>query len=300
MAQPTPIRGLGPDTRLGHAARRILAGRLADVRKPEASLQDGVDDESVHDMRVAIRRLRAALQVFRPIGGLGKKLEQQLKRIQDALGDVRDLHVQAAWLEGAAGKVEKAKPGTRAGITALRDARLAHLDAREGRLHAELERWVKRTVPRLLKRMDTLEDEHRFGGRRVRAQLRKRLSRVARRMDTYMDAADAESAHALRKDVKKLRYELEIFQPAFRRTMDALLEVLVPLQDGLGELHDADVRLELFEQLAAESAPRERKAARALLTLVRDERTKRAAEIARELQRWNAEEIPRRLRRLLA
>ncbi|MBZ4415506.1 CHAD domain-containing protein [Myxococcus sp. RHSTA-1-4] len=299
MAQATPIRGLGPDSRLGVAARRILAGRLADVRKPEARLDEGIDDESVHDMRVATRRLRAALQVFRPLGGL-RKLEREVKRIQDALGGVRDLHVQAAWMEGAAREVEKEKPGARDGITALRDSRLASLDEMEARLRAELERWEDRTVPRLLRKLDTLEDPHRFGGRRVRKHLRWRVRRVRQRMDAYADAPDAASAHELRKDLKKLRYELEVFQPAFRRMVDALLEVLVPLQDGLGELHDADVRLELFERMAAEEKPRERKAARALLPMVRDERAKRAAELARELQRWHAEEIPRRLRRMLA
>jgi CHAD domain-containing protein len=298
MAQPTPIRGLGPDTHLGLAARRILAGRVADVRGPEARLADGIDDESVHAMRVATRRLRAALQVFRPVGGL-RKLEREVKRVQDALGDVRDLHVQAAWLEGAAQKVEKEKPGTRAGIATLRDARLAHLDEREARLRKELARWADRTVPRLLRKADALEDGRRFGSRRVRDHLRMRLRRVRKAVEAYTNAPDAESAHELRKDLKKLRYELEVFQPAFRRTVDALLEVLVPLQDGLGELHDADVRLELFERMAAEAKPRERKAARALLPLVRDERTKRAEKIARELQRWHAEEIPRRLRRML-
>nr|WP_246357167.1 CHAD domain-containing protein [Pyxidicoccus fallax] len=281
------------------AARRILAGRLADVRRPEARLADGLDDESVHDMRVATRRLRAALQVFRPLGGL-RKLEQQVKRVQDALGDVRDLHVQAAWLEGAARTVEKDKPGTREGITALRDKRLAHLDEREARLREELERWVDRTVPRLLRKLDTLADSRRFGGRRTRKHLHWRVRRVRKRMETYAEAPDAEAAHELRKDLKKLRYELEVFEPAFRRTVDALLEVLVPLQDELGELHDADVRLELFERLAAEAKPRERKAARALLPKVREERAKRAAELAREIQRWHTEELPRRLLRMLA
>ena len=155
-------------------------------------------------------------------------------------------------------------------------------------------------MPAAAAKVDALDDKHRFGGRRVRDHLRQRLRRVQQRMDAYADAPDAASAHALRKDLKKLRYELEIFQPAFRRTMDALLEVLVPLQDGLGELHDADVRLELFERLAAERRPASARPRAALLPQVRDERAERAAEIARELQRWHAEEIPQRLRRLLA
>jgi CHAD domain-containing protein len=299
MAHPTPIRGLGPGSRVGEAARRILAGRLADVRKPEAAFADGADDESVHDMRVATRRLRAALQVFRSLGGLGK-LEREVKRLQDALGGVRDLHVQAAWLDGAAREVEKDGPGALAGLHPLRKARLAGLEEQEARLHAELERWVERTVPRLLRTLDGLDGKHRFGGRRVRAPLRKRLRRVEKRMEAYADAPDATSAHEVRKELKKLRYEMEIFQPAFRRTMDALLEVLVPLQDALGGLHDADMRLELFERLAAEATPRERKAARALLPIIRDERAKYAATLARELRRWHAEAIARRLRRMLA
>lgn len=294
MAHPTPIRGLGPDSPLGDAARRILAGRLADVRTPEALLQDGLDEDGVHDMRVATRRLRAALQVFRNVGKL-KKLEQDVKQLQDALGDVRDLHVQVAWLDAAA---KEDRRGAR-DIAALRKTHLTDMKAREKHLRDELNRWEQRTVRRLVRRMDTLEDPHRFASRRVRDKLRKRLRRVQKRMDRYMDAPDALSAHALRKDLKKLRYELEIFQPVFRRTVGALLEVLVPLQDGLGELHDADVRLELFERDAAESTPKERKAARKLLPRVRDERAQRAAEIARELQRWHAENIPKRLRRAL-
>ena len=78
-------------------------------------------------------------------------------------------------------------------------------------------------------------------------------------------------------------------------------EILFPLFAPVTALSGVGPRFaKLFERLAAESKPRERKAARALLPLVREERAKRAAEIARELQRWHAEEIPKRLRRLLA
>lgn len=298
MAQPTPIRGLSPDSELGLAARRILVARLADVRKPEAKLGDSFDDEAVHDMRVATRRLRAAIQLFRSLG-LGK-LEPQVKRLQDALGGVRDLHVQSEWLRTVAMEARKEKPSTRADITTLGKTWLAGLEAHETRLRRELERWRSRTLPLLLRKVDALEDPHRFVGRRVKKPLDWRVRRVRKRMDVYADSPDAASAHALRKDLKKLRYELEIVQPALRRTLGALVQVFVPIQEGLGELHDADVRLEMFERLAARGKPRERKAARALLPLIRDGRAKSSAEVARELQHWHSEAIPRRLIHVVA
>ncbi|WP_342378634.1 CHAD domain-containing protein [Myxococcus stipitatus] len=300
MAQPTPVRGLSADSELGLAARRILVARLADIRKPEAKLSDTFDDEAVHDMRVATRRLRAALQLFQPLGGWVTRMEPEVKRLQDALGGVRDLHVQSAWIRTVAAKTRKETPEARADISALGKAWLAGLADNETRLREELERWRSRTLPRLLRKVEALEDAHRFVGRRVKEPLDWRVRRVRKRMDVYADSPDAASAHALRKDLKKLRYELEIFQPALRRTLGALVKVFAPLQEGLGELHDADVRLEMFERLAARGKPRERKAARALLPLIREGRAKSSAEVARELQRWHAEAIPRRLRQVLA
>jgi CHAD domain-containing protein len=295
MSQPTPIRGLSASSPLGEAARRILAGRLADVRHPEAELTQQLSVEGVHDMRVATRRLRAALHVFEAIGPL-RQVERRVAQLQDALGQVRDLHVQLDWLDEA---LKQEEPKHRVGLRTLRAGRQALLGQQEQRLHAELKRWEKRTVPRLLRKLDQLEEPRPYGGPRALRQLRRRLRRVDKRIERYMLTADSLCAHELRKELKKLRYELEIFQPAFRRTMSALLEMLVPLQDGLGELHDADVRLELLERIASEAVSAEREAARRLLSRVREERAQRAAEIARELQRWQSEQLTRGLRRLL-
>jgi CHAD domain-containing protein len=295
MSQPTPVRGLGPATRLDEAARRILAARLADVRHPEAGLSGEFSMKGVHDMRVATRRLRAALQVFRPAGRL-KKVERQVKQLQDALGEVRDLHVQQDWLAQA---MRQQPSKHRAGLKALHARRQAQLGGKSKQLKQALKRWAERTVPALLFQMGNLEDTHAYGGGSVRRHLRRRLKRLEKRMAQYALAPDAASAHEMRKELKRLRYALEIFQPALRRTMDALLEVLVPLQEGLGDLHDADVRLELLEHTAAEAASSEREAARKLLETVQQERALRAAEIASELQRWQSEQITRGLRRLL-
>jgi CHAD domain-containing protein len=295
MPQPTPIRGLGPRSRLAEAARRILTSRLADVRHEEDALAEHLTEDGVHDMRVATRRLRAALKVFRDLGGLAP-LEREVKKLQDALGEVRDTHVQGAWLKQAA---RKRKPSHRAGLEALRASVEAQLGAREKRLRRAMTRWADKTVPALLREAKRLDGPGRYGGQRVRAQLRRRLRKVERLMEDYAAAPDAVTAHELRKEVKKLRYEAELFRPALRRRMEALLEALVPLQELLGELHDSDVRLALLEGFSAEGTATERTASRELLEVVREERAGRAARTARELQRWHAEKLSRGLRQLL-
>jgi CHAD domain-containing protein len=295
MPRPTPIRGLGPESRLAEAARRLLTSRLADVRHEQDALAEALTEDGVHDMRVSTRRLRAALKVFRGLGAL-QPLEREVKRLQDALGEVRDVHVQGAWLKQVA---RKEKPSKRAGLEALRASVESQLGAKEKRLRREMKRWGEKTVPALLGEATRLDGPGRYGGQRVRRQLRRRVRKLERLMEDYSAAPDALTAHEMRKEVKKLRYEAEIFRPALRRRMESLLEALVPLQELLGELHDADVRLGLLEGLAARGTATERTAARQLLERVRDARAEHAAHTARELQRWHAERLARGLRQLL-
>jgi len=295
MPSPTPVRGLGPDSRLAEAARRLLTSRLADVRHEEDALTRKLTMDGVHDMRVATRRLRAALRIFRGLGEL-EPVEREVKQLQDALGEVRDLHVQGDWLHQAA---QEAKAPKRSGYEALRASVTSPLADKEKRLRRALKRWDQHTVPTLLDATKHLEGPGRYGGRRVREQLRRRLRSLETLMADYTQAPDALIAHEMRKTVKKLRYEAEIFRPAMRRKMEALQEALVSLQELLGELHDADVRLGLLERMAAEGTQAQRTAARKLLERVREERAEHSAHTARELQRWHAEKLARGLRHLL-
>ena len=295
MSRPIATRGLGPDTRRDEAARRLLASRLADVRAYEEVLGAHPAEDPVHDMRVATRRLRAALQVFDRQGTLAP-LEREVKRLQDALGEVRDLHVQDAWLAQAA---RGRRGSVRAGLAVLRAHQSRRVAEGEAQLQKALTRWQRRTVPRLREAAQVLRDGGRYGGPRSRRHLGKSLRRVARRLRAHEGSADALSAHRLRIAVKRLRYEAEVLRPGLRRKMTALLEALVPLQEGLGDLHDVDVRLEWLGQLAARGTPAQREAARALLAEAQEQRRRCAGETAREVQRWRTERLARALRRLL-
>ena len=296
MSHPTPIRGLGPDSRLTDAARRLLTGRLTDVRLAREGLDAEFGMDAVHDVRVATRRLRAALHLFRDLGELAP-LEKDVKHLQDALGEVRDLHVQGDWLSQSASKARGAR-GT--GYTALGTQVTAPLGQKERRLKTALKRWDERTVPAIEDAAEHLEGPGRYGGKRVRKLLRRRLRSLHALMKDYAHAPDAQTAHEMRKTVKKLRYEAELFRPARGREMKTLQKELEPLQEVLGELHDADVRLDLLEHLATKARGARRTAARELLERVRGERETQATHTARELERWHSERVTHGLKQLLA
>src|SRR5215472_8788204 len=96
MAGVTRVPGLGPTTPLAEGASKLVAARLSDVNRVCAVLSPELDTELVHDARVAVRRLRAALNLF---DQRESALQRRAKVFQDALGEVRDLQVEIAWLQ---------------------------------------------------------------------------------------------------------------------------------------------------------------------------------------------------------
>lgn len=91
----------------GLAAARVVKVRAAEVFEHSAGVLDLDDVEPVHDMRVATRRLRAALEVFEPCfpHKWHRKALRRVKALADALGVRRDLDVEIELLEGLAGEV---------------------------------------------------------------------------------------------------------------------------------------------------------------------------------------------------
>ena len=87
---------LDPFAPFGEAAQRIIAVRGGELFEHSAGVLDTGDIERVHDMRVATRRLRAALEVFSdafPKNEL-KPVLRDVKALADALGERRDPDVQ--------------------------------------------------------------------------------------------------------------------------------------------------------------------------------------------------------------
>ena len=123
MARAQTIPDLAAGDAYSDAAARIVAVRAREVADHAHDVLDVADIERVHDMRVATRRLRAALEIFEPCfppKELGAALAQ-VKAIADALGERRDRDVTIAALEGfAAGMPAPDRPGVQTLIERVR------------------------------------------------------------------------------------------------------------------------------------------------------------------------------------
>ena len=149
MAKAREIPEIGCRTPFGEAAVRALEVRADELFSLASGVLDTDDVERVHDMRVATRRLRAAMEVFAPCfppKRLAKALSD-VKALADALGARRDPDVQLQALAGYAREL----PG--ADLSGIRQ----RLEARQAAGNAELESALA-GLDRLRRRLSRLTE----------------------------------------------------------------------------------------------------------------------------------------------
>jgi CHAD domain-containing protein len=124
MAKASPIPELGKDDSFAAAAAKVVAVRARELAGEADGVLDISDIERGHDMRVATRRLRAALEVFQPC--LPKQRYRaalkEVKALADALGERRDRDVHIADLTEFEARIGAAdRSGVRSFVRRLRD-----------------------------------------------------------------------------------------------------------------------------------------------------------------------------------
>ncbi len=267
MARASAVPGVGPDLSAREAARALAAARLADARRLAAAAIRAPAPDAIHDLRVALRRLRAALELF---GAPGAR-DDELRRLMGPLGACRDATLRIDWLKGAGAVGEP-----------LRVAETRRLEALLPRAVASTRRWLDGRGGAFEAAVAQLAPRGRFGGHRLRRRVAAMRRKVARRLRRLPEGLDPAPVHRLRVAAKKLRYAVELLEPAGPSELRPLRRSLGSLQSILGELHDADVRI---DWLAGARLPaREREA---LLARARAERTRLARRLARRLRDAN-------------
>jgi CHAD domain-containing protein len=100
MTKAWPVKNLDPAGLVDVNARRILAVRIAEFYSHAPALDDEDAVETLHEMRIAAKRLRYSLELFRDL--YGKKGEQQIdrvKQLQEELGHIHDIDVRIELIE---------------------------------------------------------------------------------------------------------------------------------------------------------------------------------------------------------
>jgi CHAD domain-containing protein len=217
----------------------------------ERGTREGRDIEELHDMRVAVRRMRAALRVFR--GYLDttayKPFRKTLRRTGSILGMVRDLDV---FREKAQRYLEGLPEERRSELDPLLTAwQSAHARARKGMLelldskaHAQFKKAFARFLATAGAGAPPESDVPLPDRVRVAVPLLVVSSYAAvRAYEGRVEGTDTPlpRLHQLRIAAKGLRYTLEFFREILPTEVEGLIDRIKTLQEHLGNLQDAVV-----------------------------------------------------------
>jgi CHAD domain-containing protein len=152
VARAREVPGFDCEEAFGDAAARIVAVRAEEVLAQAEGVLDVAEPERLHDMRVATRRLRAALEICEPCfpaKRYGKALKR-VKQLADALGERRDRDVEIEFLEAfRADAPATDQAALAARIEALREEQREANEALAPRLKPKRLRKLKRRLKKL-------------------------------------------------------------------------------------------------------------------------------------------------------
>jgi triphosphatase len=213
--------------------------------------------EGIHQGRIAIRRLRAAMTLFKPMvsDASFRQLTNELKWLGGLLGTARNLDVlltgfrrHAAGSEGDS-RVSEISPRAEARRLQARRAVVESLDSERGRaLVVDLIAWIENG--RWLRQFARAAGQTISGF--ARSKLTKRLSRLVKRGKNLADL-DAGARHKVRIEAKKLRYMAEFFAATrgvakHPKQYHSLIACCEKLQESLGAIRDQDAMDEFLQR----------------------------------------------------
>jgi len=258
---------LSEEMTAGDAFTLIARDCLEQIHGNEAAVISGnPDPETIHQLRVGVRRLRAAVSLFRPLMQeyVQEQLREELSWLQTGLGPARDWDVfQLETLQPIARRMpeETALQPMIEAVERLRQearktAEETLTDHRYAMLMLRLELWLREGSWQASGAAGYGETPLGRPGDQPAADfaqeaLGKRVKQLMKR-GRKRDEAVAESLHALRIAGKKLRYATEFFRGILKKSESKeVIAAIKELQDCLGSLNDAAVSQTLLAELEA-------------------------------------------------
>lgn len=265
------VRTLTKTNTLGDWASLAINKHFAKVLKHEDGVLKDQDPEELHQMRVGMRRLRSAMTGFAPAILLPKPAqEKKVGKIAHTLGSLRDLDVLREALEN------HYKPTLPSEEQKSLETALDYLDKQRRQVLAEvkdklkgdryqslkqsLKQWLKQpkyqeiaqmpiqeVLPDLL--LPEVSNLLLHPGWLVGTTVKEGEIDVLRVEPEIVEQQLAEQGavlHSLRKETKRLRYQMEVFSDFYGSTYEAYLEDVKAIQALLGEIQDTVVLSEFL------------------------------------------------------
>jgi CHAD domain-containing protein len=236
-------------------ARLIALRQLEAALAARERLSDPDDGEALHDLRVALRRLRSTLASYRPFlaGSLGKKKRRRLRDLAATTGPGRDAEVQLAWVRSQLPTLTTAQ---RSGAAWLLARTTRRMEEGYAEAHEALERQLPKLAEAIRGRLSTYSTEVHLEPESPRPTfaaatgeiLVERIGELRRELEAIEGSGDEERGHEARITAKRIRYLIEPLLDEMPE-IAPLVKRFKALQDLLGELHDAHV----FEAAAGEA-----------------------------------------------
>jgi triphosphatase len=227
-----------------------------------------LDSEAIHQMRVGLRRLRAAISLFGPIlpAASTSKIKAELRWVTGELAAAREIDVFVKETIRPLARSAEPKRGVRAiekqfsarRNQAFRRARKALATPRYRNLPIDVLEWLEVRKPGAADKSDKV-------GKFAEKVLHRRIKKV-RKQGRDLVRLSAVQRHKLRIRIKKIRYAVDFFRSLYpdksQDDLDCLSGRLKKIQDALGTLNDFVAHRQMARD-AALHAPRKDRRARA-------------------------------------
>ena len=212
------------------------------------------ETEDIHDLRVASRRVRVALDIFRQFlpAKKYKVWEPAVAGLTKAFGNTRDLDVQLTFINGFFKTHDE--PPNRPGGRRLK----LRLEQKRSKLKQQLEEKLAEVQKDgiLQKIINELKNQAADSPSAITPPapiFELSFNMINKRLDDFLFyeiylpfPERSRELHLMRIAAKRLRYSLEIFAPLYPDGLDNTLEIMRSVQTGLGEIRDCDVKLDFL------------------------------------------------------
>lgn len=250
MAKGWQIEGLKPELPLCESARLIITTKFREAFSYQTLVQTSEDIEVIHDMRVSLRRLWAAMTSFAHYFNSTKKfskLSKNTRTLARKLGSVRDLDVLIELLEHHLKNIEES-PSVTLAINYI----ISNSQTRRLQYRVKLFDYIRKLSQKDFERKFLAFFES-INLDRIRVGRKKEYLVFFESLKNFYqhdpkDNFESEILHEFRIAAKKLRYSLEFFEMCFNTSLSEQLKTLKEIQELLGDLHDSDVMIELLKK----------------------------------------------------